>query len=313
MGRGNSKIGWLCVIASAIFLLYFTISFGSQPSSKATNARGIPIHSQREAASDLEVTGLLSGLPEGAVGYVRYADLLSLPKVSAVIHGDENFHELKAGSAVTVTGVSLDVLAHALGALPSSDMIDAMCRDEYRAHYPANYLVEHHPILGLTINHQSTAQWAKQSHQYDPSPYFITHADFVPAFKVLAHEDRPQVPTNVLRLNFSTIAATYGAIAPRGTYAQNSPQEEGFTIARQNCFRCHNQGPYGGRKAGRTWATLSTWAREQPEYFKNYVRNPKSFEPMAKMPANPEYDRATLAALTAYFKTFTDTASEGSH
>ena len=50
---------------------------------------------------------------------------------------------------------------------------------------------------------------------------------------------------------------------------------------------------------------LSTWAREQPAFFAGYIHNPKATEPHAHMPANQEYDAATLAALTAYFRTFT--------
>ena len=117
------------------------------------------------------------------------------------------------------------------------------------------------------------------------------------------------MPAGIVRLSFSTIAATYGAIAPRGHFADGSMQEQGFVIARQNCLRCHNQGQYGGLKAGRTWMTLSTWAREQPAYFENYVKDPKAFEPHAKMPGNPAYDKQTLDALAAYFRTFTEAPS----
>jgi mono/diheme cytochrome c family protein len=264
--------------------------------------RGIPIYPVRTAESDLAVSGRISGVPAGATGYVRYADLSSLPLTSVTIEPDEDFKV-----PVRVTGVPLEVLARALDVSPGSDLISATCTDDYQGHYPADYLAEHHPLLGLTVDRQRASEWAKRTGQYDPGPYFITHAHFVPAFKVLSHADWPQVPTNVARLDFGTAAETYGAIAPRGTYAENSPQEQGFTIARQNCFRCHNQGQYGGTKAGRTWMTLSTWAREQPSYFQDYVHDPKQFEPRAKMPGNPQYDKATLEALTAYFRTFTET------
>jgi len=34
------------------------------------------------------------------------------------------------------------------------------------------------------------------------------------------------------------------------------------------------------------------------------VHNPKSKNPRAEMPANPDYDSASLQKLTAYFRTF---------
>jgi threonine dehydrogenase-like Zn-dependent dehydrogenase len=49
-------------------------------------------------------------------------------------------------------------------------------------------------------------------------------------------------------------------------------------------------------------------AASSPGAFKEYVRSPLSQNAEAKMPANPQYDDATLAALTAYFATFSGTA-----
>ncbi len=276
----------------------------------ATLKSRLPIYRTRASDNDLEVTGMIAGLPVGATGYIRYTELASLPEITVTVHGDENFSELAQNQNVRVTGVYLETVAQALGRFRDSDLIDASCADGYRAHYPADYIAEHHPILALTINRLLPAEWARRNHQRDPGPYFITHAHFVAAFKVLAHTDRPQVPSNIVRLNFSSEAATYGAIMPRGNFAADSPEQRGFVIAKQNCLRCHNQGPYGGVKAGRTWMILSTWAREQPRYFAAYVHNPKAFEARAKMPPNPEYDAATLAALTAYFRTFTAPPAE---
>ena len=40
--------------------------------------------------------------------------------------------------------------------------------------------------------------------------------------------------------------------------------------------------------------------------FAAYVHAPLSQNPKARMPANPQYDEATLSALTAYFRTFSE-------
>jgi hypothetical protein len=301
MDRRIGKAVTACAVCVVLLIacthLAFTLS-----ARQATAARRIPIYQTRQMDTDLEVTGMIAGLPEGSRGYVRYADLASLPKISGIVN-DRN---------VLVTGVYLDEVARALGVFRDSDLIDATCADNYRAHYPSSYIAAHHPILSLTIDHLKLATWAAHMHRVDPGPYFITHANFKPSFKILAHENQPQVPTNIVRLDFSTTASIYGAIAPRGSFSATSPEELGFVIAKENCLRCHNQGQYGGSKSGRTWTMLSTWAREQPAYFSAYVRNPKSFESHAKMPGNPEYDAATLAALTAYFRTFTALPADSS-
>jgi len=263
------------------------------------------LHSSRQADDDLEVTGMVAGLPAGSAGYVTYAELAKLPQVTVRVTADENFPSV-GGRGISVTGIPLEELSAALGALPASDLVDALCTDDYRAHYPASYVAMHHPIFAIMIDHQRPAAWAARTHEYDPSPYFLTHAHFVAQVNVLAHREQPQVPTNVVRLNFSTTGATYGAIAPRGNTAHDTQVQQGFTIAKQSCLRCHYRGSYGGTKSGRDWTALSTWAREQPAYFARYVHNPQSIEPHAHMPANPEYDQATLAALTAYFRTFTE-------
>jgi mono/diheme cytochrome c family protein len=79
-------------------------------------------------------------------------------------------------------------------------------------------------------------------------------------------------------------------------------------IAEQNCFRCHNKGREGGRKSGRSWEFLGTLAASSPKDFAAYIRAPQAKNPQAQMPGNPRYDDATLAALTAYFTTFSKPA-----
>ena len=262
----------------------------------------LPISRTRHAPGDLEITGLIDGLPPGAVGYISYASLASLPQITTPIQNDSNF----AGLTVRVTGIPLEALAKALGASPQSDLIDALCDDRYRSHYPADYIAAHHPILALKIDGQRIAAWAARTHQYDPGPYFITHAHFVPRYKILAHEEEPQIPDNIVRLNFTTTAATFGPITPHGNPAPDTPAARGFAIAKQNCLRCHFMGTIGGTKSGVEWRALSTWATEQPAFFAKYVHDPKSIETHAHMPANPTYDAPTLAALTANFRTFAE-------
>lgn len=226
------------------------------------------------------------------------ADLRRLPLVQTDVVGDTNFRD---AGRVRITGVSLDVLAKALDVPEPDSFADAMCSDRYDGHYSAAYRAEHHPILAFQINGESPAAWARRTGQYDPSPFFITHAHFVPAFHVLSHEDKMQVPSNVIALRWSDPAVLNAIDLTRSERADATVQA-GLHIAEQNCLRCHYAGSLGGTKSGRDWKTLGTWAHEQPAYFARYVHNPRAVDAHAQMPANLQYDAATLAALTAYFR-----------
>lgn len=250
----------------------------------------------RHHANDLEVTGL----PHRKAVYLSLAQLASLPQVAFDVADDENLPHAP-GKTVHVEGVPLAVLLNALHA--PADVLEAWCTDLYQAHYPASYLAAHNPVLALEIDGQTPAAWAAAHHAYDPSPYFITHQIFQPAFHILSHADEPQVPTNVIRLNLTDAAHAFGPITPPNL-TPGSPIEQGFTIAKQNCLRCHFSGNAGGTKSGRDWQILSLWARQKPDYFTGYVHNPKSKDPKAQMPGFPGYDEATLNALLAYFKAF---------
>ncbi len=136
------------------------------------------------------------------------------------------------------------------------------------------------------------------------TPYLISHPEFTPAFKVLSHEDEPQIPYGVVRIEFRKEAEVFGAIRPAGAWKTDSPVGMGYVIARQDCFRCHNSGVEGGTMAGRSWVQLGEMADRDPARFRATIRNPAAVTAGAKMPGQPGYDDATLDALTAYFKTF---------
>jgi cytochrome c2 len=53
-----------------------------------------------------------------------------------------------------------------------------------------------------------------------------------------------------------------------------------------------------------TWTVLGAMATNSPEFFTEYVRDPKAKNPKTQMAASPEYDDATMRALITYFRTF---------
>ncbi|WP_433967465.1 hypothetical protein [Tunturiibacter gelidiferens] len=258
---------------------------------------------KRGAASDLEIVGMAADIAPGTVRYISYDRLASLPQTTVTVTGDDNFRELPQ-QKLTVTGVYLDVLESSLGALPGSNLLTALCSDGYRATYTGDYVKMHRPILALKIDGLPVKAWVAQTHNDDPGTYFITHADFTPSFSVLSFSEIPKIPAKIIRLEFGTTRQVYGAIAPHQGDASNPEVIDGFRIAQQHCYRCHNMGSYGGTKAGRSWHTLGNYAASSPSTFERYLRNPKSIDPKSAMSPNPQLDESTAKVLQTYFQTF---------
>jgi mono/diheme cytochrome c family protein len=257
------------------------------------------LHVERTSPGDLEVAGELAGVPAGATRYLTRDDLLSLRRVTFTVSDDSNFaHPTK------VSGIPLDELARDLGAKPLSDLVVAICDDKYRANYSRAYLAEHNPVLVLTIDGKPPSGWPNSSEGTGMGEYMISHAKFTPAFKILSHNDEPQIPWGVVRLEFRNEATVFRTIAPLGPTANERTVQDGFRIAQQNCFRCHNMDKEGGQKSGVPWTVLAAVAENSPDFFAKYVRNPTAMNPKSQMASNPGYDDATMRALVAYFRTF---------
>jgi mono/diheme cytochrome c family protein len=303
---------WIRLLPAAGLFLVAAIAprivVAARAQAPAAGAVRLPtLRATRTSPSDLELGGELAGLPPGTTRYLTRDDLLALPQVSYTVTDDSNF----AGPTL-VSGVQLEELIRDLGADPASDMLVAICDDQYRAHYPRTYIADHHPLLVLKINGQPPAGWPKspEYHHDDMGPFLISHPKFTSGFKIFAHVDETQIPWGVVRLELRDEKKVFGAIAPRGPHAADSLVQAGYHIAQQNCFRCHNMGREGGTKAAHPWLVLSAWATASPEYFAAYVRNRQAKNPQAQMPGNPGYDDETLGALTAYFQTFSSSPQE---
>ncbi|HTQ96756.1 MAG TPA: c-type cytochrome [Candidatus Acidoferrum sp.] len=271
--------------------------------SRSTDSGGVKLilRETRTSPFDLEVAGDLAGFPAGTVRYVTRKELLRLPQVSATVTDDANFR-----GPTEISGVLLATLVQNLSAKPEADLVVAICDDRYRTNYTRAYVAEHQPILVLNINGRPPDGWPNnpENSTLSMGPYLISHAKFVPGYKILSHSDEPQIPWGVVRLEFRDEEKVFGSIAPRGPGAQDAGVQAGYRIAEQNCFRCHNMGDEGGQLAVRSWPVLGTWAAASPEYFSGYIHDPKTKNPKSQMPGFPEYDAATLKALTDYFRTF---------
>jgi hypothetical protein len=260
---------------------------------------GSMLHSERSSPGDLELGGELAHVPQGSKVFIRYEVLLTLPQETYTVSDDP---DLAPGTEIS--GVPLESLARLFAMSTRDLLIVAICYDHYRANYPSDYLAQHRPLLVLRINGKLRDQWPKSPSGDALGPYLISHPVFKPAFKILSHSDEAQIPYGVTRLEFRKESEVFGGIRPRGFWPAKSQVQQGYLIARQDCFRCHNIGAEGGTMAGRTWEDLANSAWDDGPAFRDIIHNPASVNPGAKMPPHPHYDVGTLDALTSYFKTF---------
>ncbi len=261
--------------------------------------RRVVLQTERHALSDLELGGSLQGVPEGQTRFVSYNSLLSLPQETYTVTDDTNF-----GKTVQISGVSLAKLPGWLGAQDGATMVIAICDDKYAAHYPASYVNAHHPLLVLKVNGMEPDQWPLSVDRLPMAPYMISHPSFKPSFRVLSHDDEAQVPWAVVRLDLRREQTVYAPIEPQGAAAKDPVVQQGYAIARQNCFRCHSRSGEGGQKSKVHWRDLAHEAVMNPTRFDGYVRHPKNINPQSQMAASPQYDDATLNALRRYYASF---------
>jgi mono/diheme cytochrome c family protein len=261
------------------------------------------LQTTRHAPSDLEVGGSIQGVPQGQTRFISYESLLSLPQEIYTVTDDPNF-----GRTVQISGISLGKLPGWLGAQSGAAMIIAISDDNYAAHYPASYVDAHHPLLVLKINGRPPDHWPLSVDRLRLSPYMVSHPSFKPSFRVLSHDDEAQVPWGVVRIDLRSEQSVYAPIEPQGPAARDPVVQQGYAIARQNCFRCHSRSGEGGQKSKLLWHDLAKEAVINPNRFDAYVRYPKSINPQSQMAASPEYDDATLTALRRYFASFQEEA-----
>ncbi len=286
--------------------LWFAVCSAAPLSEAEELAPRLVLHEVRQSDTDLEIGGDLSGLHPGSTRYVTYSDLLKLPQVEYTVSDDLNF----AGTT-RIGGVALTELTRDLGSAIAANFVVAICNDGYRTNYPADYQAAHRPLLVLRINGKTLPDWPKSGSGRSLGPYLISHPAFTPAFKVLSHTDEAQIPFGVVRLEFRGEQAVFGAIMPRGNAGASPQVMDGYRIAKQNCFRCHNMGAQGGQMAGRSWLILAMWASTEPGYFARYVKNPQAVDSKSRMPGNPDYDAATIDAIRRYFASFAPPGRNG--
>ncbi len=268
---------------------------------QASNAVALPLYEERLSATDLTVSGLLTGVPAGAMRYVRWADLAKLPFSKLKLTG-----EFVSGEQ-EVTVVFLSDFWAALPRAAQADTVLASCTDGYLSVYRSTFIKEFRPFLILAINGLGPEKWPPPGLKFNPGPYVISVAAAVePAVARLvdAGHKRPWGVTQVTVVNYESTFAGFFS----GRWAALSARATaGRELWINSCASCHH-GPVGspstsgGTKSDRPFDVLAAHATHNSDYFKRYIRDPKGFVLTAKMEPHPHYSDSQLAALVAFLR-----------
>jgi hypothetical protein len=247
---------------------------------------------------DLEVRGLVAGIPQGETRYIKWADLRAMPTTPIKVIG-----EFVPGEQ-TVTGLFLSDVWAALPVSTEADVLLADCVDGYASVYPQNTLEQHKPFLILEINGQGPEAWPPAGLKFNPGPYVISvSAGVAPVIADLLDAGHKR-PWGVKRLEFANHAKRFASMY-EGAWAKLSPRAiQGRELWINSCYSCH-AGPVaslGGTKSPRPFAVIVAQATYNKSYFKAYVRDPQKTMPGAKMEAHPHYTDAHLEAMIAFLK-----------
>lgn len=277
-------------------LLRFRLSFALGCFALISPLPAIELHTERVSPQDLEIRGKLAGVPAGESRFVRWSELRSLPASSLTLPRAFGL------VAPQLTVLFLSDLWAALPRSPTADTLLAICQDGYASVYPRDFITAYSPFLVLEINGIGPAGWPPPGVKNNFGPYVISiAAEVVPAVAQLL-DGAHKRPWGAVALEIANFSERF-ADAYRGKWADISPRA---TLGRElwinSCASCH-RGPgnvFGGTKSDRPFEVLVAHAAYNAEYFRHYVRDPKSKLPGATMEPHPHYTDEQLAALIAF-------------
>ena len=256
----------------------------------------LAVHPEPTSTFDLKISGGLTGQPADEARYVSWEELNRLPTQELELDG-----EFVPGRQM-VRVVFIDQLWAALPVAKTADTLLAYCADDYFSIYSSDFIAKQRPFLVLAINGNGPEKWPPEGLTFNPGPYVISVAEeVVPGSKSILDVGHKR-PWGVNEINFvngdrvlaPAFADKWSELSPLG--------EKGRTIWVNSCSSCHTGpgGLVGGNKSQRPFEVLAAHARYNESYFRQYVRDPKSLVPSAKMEPHPHYTDPQMDALVAF-------------
>jgi len=277
----------------------FAALFATALLAATAQASSLPVRDGPGAKFDLPISGMLAGFPPGAQGHLDRSDLMALPTSVIDVTG-------KFGTETKVARVLfLCDLVAALPAKPGADVLLASCTDGYLSVYPFEFIRRYRPYLVLQLGDRGPERWPPPGLAFNPAPFAIDASAALAAgveeYRDIGHKR----PWGVVSVRLSSMQESFGAFF-RGRWASPSPEAAaGREIWINSCASCHPgpPGAIGGTKSGRPMEIVQAIAGANRSFFMQYVRQPTSLDPAAKMEPHPWYSDAEFDQLIAFLTT----------
>lgn len=283
-----SRRTWVCPLGK--ILLWLVIG------TPAASTAAVPVLAGPGAPFDLPISGMIANGPKGATMHLSRASLMELPSTTVDVTGEFGTTARKARA------VFLADLVNALPLSPDADLLIAECSDGYISVYPISFIRRYRPFLVLEIDGKGPQDWPPPGLADNPGPYAITVSDKVVPGASAVRDVGHKEPWGVVALRFTSVTESFGGLF-RGRWASAGPSERsGREIWIHSCASCHPgpDGVAGGTKSGRPFAVVEAFAGADAKFFRQYVRNPVSLMPGAKMEPHPRYTDAELDELISF-------------
>jgi hypothetical protein len=245
---------------------------------------------------DLPISGMLVGLAPGQEGHIDRSDLLALPTSLVDVTGKFG-KETKEARVLFLS----DFVA-ALPSRPGADVLLATCTDGYMSVYTFDFIRRYRPFLVLQLGGRGPERWPPPGLAFNPAPFAIDASAALAAgveeYRDIGHKR----PWGIVSVRLSSMQESFGAFF-RGRWAAPGPAAAaGREIWINSCASCHPgpPGATGGTKSGRPIEIVQAIAGANRSFFMQYVRQPTSLDPAAKMEAHPWYSDAELDQLIAF-------------
>lgn len=177
----------------------------------------------------------------------------------------------------------------------------AYCYDGYVSYFPSSFIERYDPYVVLRFKGYDVGRMQLEGGP-DMGPYYISFAKPLKQGSAEIPDPDNKRAYGVYKLEIGSKHELIGELFSGPLSDLPSEISTGRELWINNCMSCHSwgaEGP-GGAFSNRTVQILAIHAKFNKSYFYNFVRDPSSLMPGAKMSKHPHYEDSQIEAIRQY-------------
>jgi len=177
----------------------------------------------------------------------------------------------------------------------------AYCYDGYVSYFPPSFIERYDPYVVLRFKGHEIGRMQLEGGP-DMGPYYISFAEPLKQGSAEMPDPNNKRPYGVYKLEIGSKKKLIGELFSGPLTDLPSEISMGRELWINNCMSCHSwgaEGP-GGAFSNRTVQILAIHAEFNKSYFYDFVRDPSSLMPGAKMSNHPHYEDSQIEAIRQF-------------